>query len=340
MSKKRAPLLVGLAMLALCIPGCSISSDESSVLLRYSPEVGAEYLYQFEVPGLMELTTGMEVLSREDGWYRVGFSVPLFGEMRPGGMEISDRHNTDNPGYITLNFPDQPVAPGDEWQGQVPWYFEHYYVLDETPITVPASYKLLEIKQGEKGRYAVIERTIDVDVVVDGLEFYVGQLGVRWEDEGVITEVFEEYDAFGKLMVGDVVVGINGRDAKTEQDRSLLAEEHIQHPKGSSVVEMAVLRDGEELTVGVEKSIDELALLRAENMYSVLHVNFDVERGILLSAEVSLSEDIVFSSPTGDPISIVDSYGGFSKFGYLHGETTCRESYGGSGLAWRLTLEE
>jgi hypothetical protein len=255
-------------------------------------------------------------------------------------MAISDRHNPDRPGYISLNFPDDPVTVGDTWEGEVPWYFEHYFVLDETPITVPASYELLDIKRGDKGRYAVIQQTVDMDVVVEHMVFHLGQLGVRWDGEGRITDLDQDYDAFGKLMVGDVVVGINGQDATSEQDRNLLAEEYIQHPKGSSIVTLTVLRDGNELTIDVEKSIDELAMVKVESLKDVKLINFDIDRGLLLSAEVSISEDILFSSPISGTFPIVDSYGGFSKFGYLEGRTAYEESYGGNGVAWRLTLQE
>jgi hypothetical protein len=48
----------------------------------------------------------------------------------------------------------------------------------------------------------------------------------------------------------------------------------------------------------------------------------------------------VFSSPTGDAFPVLDSHGGYSKFGYLESRTVYEESYGGGGVAWILTLEE
>jgi hypothetical protein len=334
----RAALLV----LLLSVLGCQADAGgtEKEVLLRYSPEVGHTYVYRADLVGYAKITGEMTVLGEEDGRYRVAFSGPLFGEKYQVTMDISDRHNTDHPGYISLNFPDHPVAIGDEWTGEVPWYFEHYFVLDETPITVPASYRLVDIKQGAEGRCAVIEKTVDADVVVDNLPFHVGQLGVRWDGEGRVTELHQGYDASSKLMVGDVVVGINGQDATTDQDRNRLAEEHIQHPEGDRVVSLTVLRDGRELTVDVDKSIDHLALLRVENMRGLTRIEWDVDRGLLLSAEVSISEDIKFSSPSGGVFPIIDSYGGYSKFGYLEGLTAYEDSYGGSGVAWTLALQE
>jgi hypothetical protein len=134
-----------------------------------------------------------------------------------------------------------------------------------------------------------------------------------------------------------VHVGLNGPGAWRDPWR---AEQYIQHPKEAQIVSLTILRDGTELTVDVEKSIDELAMVRVKNLKSVLVIKFDVDRGILLSAEVSISEDIEFSPPTDGGFPIIDSYGGYSKFGYLEGKTAYQESYGGSGVAWVLTLEE
>jgi hypothetical protein len=255
-------------------------------------------------------------------------------------MKISERHNTDDPGYISLNFPDGPVAVGEVWQGEIPWYFEHYFVLDETPITVPSSYRLVDIKPGKNGRYAVIEQTVDVDAVVADLVLHLGQLGVRWDKEGRITEVRQGYDAFNKLREGDVIVGINGQDATLEQDRNRLADEYIQRPKGDRTVSVTVIRDGQELTVDVEKSVCELALATVGNLRGSIRTEFDVDRGLLLSAEVSMSQDVEFTPPSEAGFPIVDSYGGYSKFGYLEGERSYKETYGGTGIAWTLRLEE
>jgi hypothetical protein len=131
--------------------------------------------------------------------------------------------------------------------------------------------------------------------------------------------------------------GLNGPGTWRDPWR---AEQYIQHPKEAKIVSLTILRDGGELTVDVEKSIDELAIVRVENLKSVLDIKFDVDRGILLSAEMSISEDIEFSPPTDGGFPINDSYGGYSKLGYLEGKTAYQESHGGSGVAWLLTLEE
>jgi hypothetical protein len=335
MSKEKALLLFGLAMFAFGVPGCSRILGERSVLLRYSPQVGKTYVYTANLFGYREPTVEMTAISREDGWYRVAFSGASFAEPYTVTMDISERHNSSHPGIFSLNFPDDPVALGDTWEGEVPWYFEHHYVLDETPITVPASYELVEIEVGDLGTFALIEQTVDENLVVDDMVFHLGQLGTRWDEEGSITDVYEGYDAYGKLMVGDVVVGINGRDATSQQERTLLAEEYIQHPKEGDLVSLTILRDGSELVIDVQKFIDELAMVRVENLKSVLLFQFDVHRGILLTVLADTSQDTVFSSLTGDAFPIVDNYGGFSKFGYLEGKTVYEESYS-SGGGWSM----
>jgi hypothetical protein len=99
-----------------------------------------------ELGGYLEVPGEMQVLSKDKSGYRIQFSGTLDNELFSGVMIVSDRHNSNNPGYISLNFPDEPVGPGAEWDGEVPWYFENYYVLDPTEIRVPASYKLLKIE--------------------------------------------------------------------------------------------------------------------------------------------------------------------------------------------------
>ena len=287
----------------------------------------------------IEVPVEMQVLSKDGNGYLIQFSGVL-NELFSGSLIVTERHNSNHPGYISLNFPDDPVEPGAEWSGEVPWYYENHYVLDPTEYHLPASYKLLSVEQGENGRYAIIEQRIEADVAVDGLVFYVGQVGVRWDREGKITEVYPGYDACGNLKVGDVVVGINGQRVEAEGELSALAEEYIQHPKQNKVVTFTVLRDGEECDIEVEKSIDEFAVVKVYNKRDVIKITYDIERGILLSVEVSSSYDVAYASPTAGPFPAVDDYGGFHKFGYLSGKTAYQEHLDSNGIAWTLSLIE
>ena len=334
-------LLVVFAIVFLAV-GCQREREEEA-LLRYTPQVGNTYRYKFEINhpyNPIEVTGEMHVLSKDEDGYQLQFSGMNFGELFSGTLVVSDRHNSSHPGYINLNFPDAAVGPGAEWDGEVPWYYENYYVLDPAELRLPASYKLLEIEQGENGRYARIEQKVEADIAVDGLVFHVGQVGVRWDREGKITDVHQGYDAFGKLQVGDVVVGINGHRAGAGSGLQLLAEKYIQHPKEARTVTFTVLRGGREYDVSVEKSIDELAVVKVYNKRDVAQITYDIDRGILLSVEVSSSYDVAFASPTTDTFPVVDDYDGFHKFGYLEGKTTYQTHYGDETLPWiwRLSL--
>jgi hypothetical protein len=256
-------------------------------------------------------------------------------------MVVTDRHNSSHPGYISLNFPDEPVTPGAIWTGEVPWYFENHYVLDPVEMSLPASYELVEVAGNESGRYAVIDQRNEADVAVDGLVLHVGQVGIRWDHEGRITEVYPEYGAFGKLQVGDVVVGIDGQRAIAASDLVWLAEKHIQRPKGSRSVEFTVLREGREQEIRVEKTIDTMAVVKVYNVRANLRTTFDIDRGILLSAEATINqEDLTFTSPTTDTFPVVDAYDGFHKFGYLRGKTKYQTRLGSDEVAWTLSLVE
>jgi hypothetical protein len=279
--------------------GCQ--NAEPRVLLRYTPQVGETYRYALTIRqpnNPIEVTGDMHVLSKQEDGYRVQFSGVLAHEVFSRAMTISDRHNASDPGYVSLNFPDDPVTVDTEWSGVVPWYFENYYVLDPTEMNLPATYRLLEIEKGESGRLAVIEQSTDVDVAVNGLVLQVGQVGVRWDERGTITEE-------------------------------------------ANVVRFAVLRAGQKQQIEVEKSTDELAVVKVGNVKGTLRTTFDVDRGILLWAEATINqEDVDCTSATIGTFPIVDDYGGLHKFGYLKGKTTYQDHLGSERVAWTLSLVE
>lgn len=328
-----------LAIVSL-LAGCHYEKD--AVLLRYTPQVGSTYSHKFKVhrPHYpMEIPVDLQVLNKDENGYQIQFSGVL-NELFSGSLMVTERHNSSHPGYISLNFPNDPIEPGAEWNGKVPWYYEDHYVLDPTELDLPASYKLLSIEQGENGQYAIIEQRIEVDVAVDGLVFHMGQVGVGWNPEGRITRIYQGSSAFGKLMVGDVIVGINGQRVEAADGLSSLAEKYIQHPKQNKTVTFTVLRDGEEYDINVEKSIDPFAVVKVYNKSDVIRTTYDIDRGILLSVEVSSNYDVAYTSPTTDPFPVVDNYGGFHKFGYLEGQTTYQEHLDSNGIAWVLSLDE
>ena len=186
------PLLcVAVLVIASLMTGCRREKDK--VLLRYTPQVGSAYHYEFilnRAQSPVEVVGEMRVLGKGESGYQIQFSG-VFNELFSGSLLVTERHNSNHPGYVSLNFPNEPVGPGAEWSGEVPWYYEEYYVLDSAELHLPASYRLLSIEDGENGRYAVIEQRIEADVAVDGLVFHIGQVGVRWNREGRITEVHQ-----------------------------------------------------------------------------------------------------------------------------------------------------
>ena len=329
-------VVVFIILLAAC------SSENRGILLRYTPEIGSSYPYKFSInhPKVpIELTANMQVVEKNENGYLIQF--PDFSnELFPGFMIITERHNTSHPGFISLNFPNDPVKVGGEWQGQIPWYYENFYVLESTDLFLPASYELKGIEQGEKGQNAVIEQRTETDLAVDGLVFYIGHVGVQWNHDGQITGVNPGYDAYQNLRSGDLVIGINGKYVDTASELSLLAEENIQHPKQDKTVTFSILRDGMEYNIDVQKSIDKFAVVKVYNKVDIIKTVYDIERSLLVSVDFSTSYDVEYKSPTGDQFLIVDNYGGFHKFLFLNGRTTYQEHIESNGIAWSLTLDE
>ena len=52
------------------------------------------------------------------------------------------------------------------------------------------------------------------------------------------------------------------------------------------------------------------------------------------------SYDVEYTTLIGDPFLVIDNYGGFHKFGFLRGKTTCQDQINTIGIAWSLTLDE
>jgi hypothetical protein len=326
----------------LIITSASCLRKSEGVLLRFSPQIGNEYPYIFKIhhpQSPIEISAKMQILSKDESGYHILFP-DMSNELFPGSMIITERFNSNHPGFLSLNFPDDPVIIGDEWSGEVPWYYEDYYVLGTINIHLPASYKLLSIEQQKSGRYAVIEQRIEAEIATDELILYIGQVGVQWDIEGKITEIHEEYDAYNKLNVGDVVIGINQHRIEAPSDLHMLAENYIQHPKVDKIVTFTVQRNGQEYSINVEKTIIEFAVVTIQNKQDLITIMYDIEREILHSASVSSRYDVVYTSPTAEPFQIVDDFGGFHKFGFLSGKTSYKDHIDSDGISWSLSIDE
>ena len=121
-------LLFMVVLVTVFLPsGCRREEDE--VLLRFTPQVGYTYPYRFEVyrsHNPIVVTGEMHVLSKDEDGYAIQFTGTLGDELLSRLMVVTDRHNSNDPGYINLNLADDLVAPGAEWDGGVPWHFENH----------------------------------------------------------------------------------------------------------------------------------------------------------------------------------------------------------------------
>ena len=340
MNNRKLLLVITVSLLSILFVSCSQHNE--SIVLRFNPEVGRSYRYQFRTNTIgapIALHSEMQVLSMDDHGFKIRFSG-IVNELFSGELNITDRHNSSHPGYISLNFPNDPVIPGETWDGEIPWYYEDYYVLEPREIRLPATYTLISIESEDEQRLAFIEQRIDADIAIDDLVFYVGQVGVAWDHQGTITDVHKGYAASGRLQEGDVVMGINGHITGRSEDLKLLAEKFIQHPKQDKMITFTVMRNGEKLDVEAEKTIDRFAVVKVTNKRDVINIIYDIDRQIIQSVEVSSSYDVSYTSPSADPFPVVDSYDGFHKFGYLKGLTFYQEHMDSNGIAWSMTLDE
>ena len=137
----KGKLLLLAVLFTIVFPLVSCDREGEKILLRYTPQVGSTYPYKSEINrphASMEVPVEMHVLSKDENGYQIKFSGVL-NELFSGSLIVTERHNSNHPGYISLNFPDDPVGPGAEWGGEVPWYYENYYVLDPTTLCMQST---------------------------------------------------------------------------------------------------------------------------------------------------------------------------------------------------------
>ena len=100
MKLKGRKLLLGTIFVFISLlVGCRPEAE--GILLRYTPQVGSTYRYMLELGGYLEVPGEMRVLSKDESGYRIQFSGTLDNELFSGVMIVTDRHNSNNPGYIT-----------------------------------------------------------------------------------------------------------------------------------------------------------------------------------------------------------------------------------------------
>lgn len=313
----------------------------SDVLLRYTPTVGQTLRYKVsmnldkrilmkgrwlnEGNTRAELTFSLLTVERQDEgyrtkfdgqWGRSNFRKETTDEMndkieaaRSADLIISDRYVWDHGGTHNLCFPDEPVSPGAEWEGEVVFMFGDLATVNAP--TLPISYRLVKAVKNDEGRFAVIECTPETERVEVPLQF--GQLGLKCDATGAVTAVRPESDAQGKIEVGDVLVAVNGHPASTAKDWRVLYGRFIEAPYNvGDPVALTVERGGQEQDVEVEKTSVTLGMMEVTLSEATRTVVFDIDRGIILSDKDSPVYSVMYRLL--DEFPFVDDYMGTNSF--------------------------
>jgi len=322
-------------------PGIPEGEPLSEVLLQYTPTVGQTLRYKSSmsldkrilVKGrwLNEGHTRAELLfslltveRQEEGyrtqfdgrWGRSNFSKETTDEMQDKieaaqsiDLIISDRYVWDKGGTHNLCFPDRPVSPGAEWEGEVLFMFGDLATVHAP--TLPVSYRLVKAVKNDEGRFAVVECKPRTDRVEVPLQ--IGQLGLKCDATGAVTAVRPDCDAQGKIEVGDVLVAVNGHPAATAKDWHVLCERFIEvtYNVGDPVT-LTIVRDGQEQDVEVKKSSVTLGTMEVTLSNATRTVVFDIDRGIILSDKASPVYSVMYRLL--DEFPFVDDYMGTSSF--------------------------
>lgn len=327
--------------------GCRKSSDRlegeplSEVLLRYTPRVGQTLNYKFfmnldktffkdgkwrkEKNERLEGVISIETTERNGDSYRTKADFRIGDSnltkeamdvmkdkaeaVRMYELNISDRHVSDEGGTSNLWFPDEPVRPGAEWEGEQPFRFGDLATVD-TPI-LKMSYRLVTAVENKDGRFCLIESEPITDEIVVPLQ--IGQLGLQCDAMAKATAVREGSDAHGKIKVGDILVAVNGERAVTAKDWNVLYERFVEMPDnlGSDVL-LTIKRDGREQDVEVKKSFATLGTMAIEISNATRKVVFDIDNGIVISDEASPVYTVTYDFL--DEFPFTDNYMGATSF--------------------------
>lgn len=307
------------------------------VLLRYTPTVGQTLRYKSsmnldkrilakgrwlnEGSERGELTFSLLTVERRDEgyrtkfdgrWGRSNFSKETTDEMKDKieaaqsiDLIISDRYVWDKGGTHNLCFPDQPVSPGDEWEGEVLFMFGDLATVNAP--TLPMSYRLVKAVKNDEGRFAVIECKPLTDRVEVPLQ--IGQLGLKCNATGAVTAVRSDCDAQSKIEVGDVLVAVNGHPASTAKDWHVLRERFVEGTYNvGDPVALTIRRDGQERDVEVEKTSVTLGTMEVTLSETTRTVVFDIDRGIILSDQDAPVYSVMYRLL--DEFPFVDDYMG------------------------------
>jgi hypothetical protein len=332
--------LIGLA-------GCRKSSDKlegeplSEVLLRYTPQVGQTNDYGFlmnldkrlfdkgnwknEGNERMEGIISIETIEQNGASYHTRFDIRMGNSnlsketidvmrdkakaARSYDLNISDRYVYDKVGTENLCFPDEPVSPGTEWEGKILFIFGDMATV--SPPTLKMSYRLIKAVKNKNGRYCLIEcKPLTTQVKVP---LQLGQLGLKCDATGKVTEIRQNSDAQGKIRVGDALVAINGNMTVTARDWNIMYERFIEMPDNvGSAVLLTIKRKGQEQDVKVKKSFVTLGTMEIKISKGTRKVIFDIDKGIIISDEASPEYSVMYNFL--DEFPFVDNYMDSSSF--------------------------
>ena len=203
----------------------------------------------------------------------------------------------------------------------------------DTPA-VKVIYELIQVKEGQNGRYCTIRcRPVQKEVA---LTMHMGQVGIKCGSDGKVVDVLREYDAFGKVQVGDRLVGINGQAVRTAGERNEFAQRFIESVKEDRTVRLTLLRGDRTIDVAVTKSIDRMGDLkvRFSDLYFRLETVFDVDRGLVLSQEEDVELYVTYPVAEMLPL-LVDNIAGSDGLKRFAGQETYTRK---STVKWKISL--
>jgi hypothetical protein len=303
------------------------------VLLRFTPQVGQTYRYACfinldkktfgnwrneKVDAIISLT----IFGKDGDRYHIKYDAQSFDSNiseedlasvkdKPEKLESYEINASDR--YIfdahlqtsNLCFPDRPVKPGTQWEGEALFTFG-----DLATINAPMeriSYKLIEAVRTERGRYCLIECKLVAKEVKVPLQ--IGQLGFKCDTEGKVIAIREDSDAQNKIEVGDILIAVNGHKAVIARDRGELYEKFVE-PTGNigALVRLSIVRDDKEQNVEVEKSFVTIGIMHINIKKGVRKVLFGIDKGIVVSDESSPIFSVVYEFPIELPF--LDDYTG------------------------------
>ncbi len=327
--------------------GCRKSSDEPDgeplpkVLLRYTPQVGVTNHYGYSVnldkkfflkgkwrsegnEKLEGIISIKAIEQKGDNYltefeFRIGksnVSKETLDVMRDKAeaaksyeLNISDRLSCGEVALNNLCFPDDPVSPGSQWEGEELLNFGDMATV--TAPTVKMSYRLIKAVENKDGRFCVIE----CKPLTTQVEFplQIGQLGLKCDATAKVTAVRQDCDAQGKIKVGDVLVAVNDHKAITAKDWHNLYERFIEMPDnvGTAVV-LTITRDGRRQDVNVQKSFVTVGTMEVNFSKAWRKVIFDIDAGIIISDESSSEYDVMYDFL--DEFPFTDDYMGNGSF--------------------------